>query len=1737
MKINFYPLLFLFLLPLAGFAQDDKSAGDFRTQRAGSWTDPGIWQVDAGNGWQTATSYPTAASGKITIRDAVSLVAGSEVVTDETTLTQNGSLLIEDGATLRVVGTGNQLIFPRSGTAGGRVDVYGILAKGEAASFQNSSVAKLVIHDGGTYRHDHTTNGNVPTAAWNAGSTLLIAGLSGNAVLPTGLDQTFHHVIWNTPNLEGYMDMEGRLRTVNGNLDFVHTGAEFVSLGDENPFVINVAGNLYVRENAVLYFSYVQDNARLNVGGTLEISGTNPSTFTSNADLLLTIGQDFLVNGTANHILTEDTGGVTFTVAGNVAWESGGLEAQGDGTSFLYFSGSNPQLYTKAESFSQTAPLNFIIGSQQGVFADVDLGTSALSGPGSLTVIDNSSLRLGSTDPAGALQEGSTGGNIQLSGDRNWGSNATLYYTGSSAQLIGNGFPNESAVNLVIDNPTTVALNNDITIGAANQLSLLDGRLQLAAHTLTLNGDVEVGDGYLESSIASSLVIGGTGNLGPLPFYNGSPVLGSLLLNRNSTNGGLTLGSDLTIASSLVLEAGQLILNGFALTLQGDINSTAGSLISSSESELYVEGSGDATLPFSTATAANFLRILSVDRASGIVDLQNTVIVGDTLFLLSGQLNNLGTIEMATNSAIYRSGGSLAEAPRAVSQYDVIYGAALTTGDELPASANGLRNLIVDATGLVQLDRAVTINGDLQLLDGALSPEEFDITLYNNLLVNAPLLEGSNTFTFEGSSQVSGSDTPAFHHLVIGANASVEMVDIESLSVSGNWINTGGQYVGNTSILTFGGQSDQLILSRAQPFGHVILEGAGIKTLDDNALIDGDLTITESATLDLAGNQLNLTGNWINQGGDFLYGEVDQSRGSVLLTGAAQSILSADMPFGNLLLNGSGNKLLLDELYVAGDLTINSGLDVNAAETDGIGNAIYLGGNWENNGIFEGGQSTVTLNGAETQLLGGSTVTDFNNLDIKNEASPGARAISNQNLLGYLQLSPGVTFVPDGGNGSVDFTLVSSGDRTTASIAALPEGALVDGQVVVQRYMTSHGYIFRYIATPVLGATVNDWADDMTINLASSQIPTMYIYREEVPGLVDEGWEAYPNALSEPLEVGKGYSVEIWENFSQPVVADIKGRVQQGSIDMPVSFTDSEEGDNIDDDGWNLVGNPYPSPIDWISIYANNETTNIDPVVWIADNRSGALQYVSYSAEAGVGLGGDATPYIASGQAFWVKAYDTNPRLTLHEQNKASVAEDAQFYRKKQPEDVLVVGLSRGSVRDETALIFREGATNAYDKGLDTYKLKNEDFSLSSLGENYEDLAYNFMPWFSCSAEVPLYIDYPKEGTYTFDFKYLETFTRAVSFTLVDHLTGETLAVSPEARYTFSITKEPKSHSWDRFKLQVAHEALQLNQAVSAQAVCAGSNAVVLIEGAQQDVQYQAFQDGEPLSELQKGTGGSLELQIPAAKLKVGEHLITIRASRTSCEPMSLIQSASLLVAEPLAVSKVSGGSSCGEGEVTLTAEGAPEGGLYRWYDSQEAESPLSETASSSFTTPTLTQSSWFWVSIINEAGCEGSRMKVYAEVSTLEAPKITEAAGLLQASGSGSYQWYLDGEALEGATGAQLEASQSGTYTVALSKGACTVMSDAFVYEALGLDDLEGLGIALWPNPAADALHLRFPENQIPHTIRIFGTDGKLLLEKRTNLNAAGVYTLDVASLKSGLYLLELQNDATRVRARIIKR
>ena len=465
---------------------------------------------------------------------------------------------------------------------------------------------------------------------------------------------------------------------------------------------------------------------------------------------------------------------------------------------------------------------------------------------------------------------------------------------------------------------------------------------------------------------------------------------------------------------------------------------------------------------------------------------------------------------------------------------------------------------------------------------------------------------------------------------------------------------------------------------------------------------------------------------------------------------------------------------VLDVDRSVGDILIEAGGSLDLSS-----NNIRIYGDFTNNGTIVTTGSTIIFEGAAIQSIRGTQT--FNNIEINN--SNGVEILSGQtSITGELTLVLG-TFDTN------DSLVLVSNSLGTASILEINGSADIIGDVEIQRYIDASSTNWHFFALPIQGGSFNDWNDDIiTTGIIGSNYPNwpsasnpwanIYRYDETITNNVDSGFYA-PATMSESINDGEGFWTWCGDSISgtQPFMLDVKGPIFKGDFNMPVTFTSSG---NMDDDGWNMVGNPYPSTIDWDNV--DWVKTNVDDALYIYDPEN--LQYASYVS--GVPNNG-GSQYIASSQGFWVKTSANNPVLTAKEGVKTSV--NTLFF-KQSPSLPFNINVTKGQYTDQVSFNANGNATMNYDAHYDAYKVYSTSFdvpSICAISDDNNELSINSFN-INGSISIPIKVTSYYSGLAQLNFNNVSELYDFNCAYLEDTQTGVFIDIFSSTGYTFMLS-------------------------------------------------------------------------------------------------------------------------------------------------------------------------------------------------------------------------------------------------------------------------------------------------------------------------------------------------------------
>lgn len=449
-------------------------------------------------------------------------------------------------------------------------------------------------------------------------------------------------------------------------------------------------------------------------------------------------------------------------------------------------------------------------------------------------------------------------------------------------------------------------------------------------------------------------------------------------------------------------------------------------------------------------------------------------------------------------------------------------------------------------------------------------------------------------------------------------------------------------------------------------------------------------------------------------------------------------------------------------------------------------NTLQISGIIQNSGTLNAMEGTIEMKGTVGQTIPANafSTNTIQNLTINNPAHVA--------LSGTLYISGVLKAQAGNFNTGGYLTLLSTANKS-ALIDGSGQGEVL-GNVTMQRYLPlSFGY--KYFGSPFQSATISEFADDIDLN---ASFPTSYYYDENKPST---GWENYidPSAMLVP---GKGYAFNFGTGTTSSTVSTT-GIVNNGTIG-PLSLYNNNQPYTK---GYNLVSNPYPSPIDW------------DKTGWTKDNIDNALyffdagttdQYLGIynSYINGISSNGETTSIIPAQQGFFIHVSDgTYPiqgNLTFTNQVRVNNL-DVLFHKSTAPVPTSVIRLSAGfenAQPDYMVVYFTDNAETRFDASSDALKLMNTDTGVPNLyaySSDMRELSIDAIPFPDDNTYVvDLGLSSKAKGIVTIKLANIENLPAGYRLFLKDSYTGKIQDLQSSPEYRVDLNNETYT---DRFSL------------------------------------------------------------------------------------------------------------------------------------------------------------------------------------------------------------------------------------------------------------------------------------------------------------------------------------------------
>jgi hypothetical protein len=443
--------------------------------------------------------------------------------------------------------------------------------------------------------------------------------------------------------------------------------------------------------------------------------------------------------------------GATYTAVASGNWSS---SATWGGTAPRFTLGVTDQVTIGAGltvTMDSTIVVNGLLaqisvnGTLTSATNSIILTTGTIAGSGSI-VANNVVLNTGSTFSfAGSVNANSFTNSI-----------ASL---SSSAVIMVN---NSLTLNSIID----ITTGGSLTMGSSSSINIKGGSLSVNGGTLVLTSAYTVS--YTSASTTVGMELSGSG-------------LKTVTINVTGSNS-VALSSDVTLNDSLKLISGSLMLNGYGLTLNGQV-SGAGTFMGDANANLTIATSGGLSSSIAFASGSQMLNNFTLNVGSAkSVTLASALAIGDNLSLSGGSALNISGIALTLNGGFSGTGAVMVS-----SKSNLTINGSASISSPISLSGAALGNFTLN----VGSGNTVTLGSDM-IVD----------TIYmqtGTLVLNSHNLSINGSITAAGSGMIFA--TSASNVSVTASNSTAGSL---SFSYPGNTVNNFNVSIGAAGSVALG---------------------------------------------------------------------------------------------------------------------------------------------------------------------------------------------------------------------------------------------------------------------------------------------------------------------------------------------------------------------------------------------------------------------------------------------------------------------------------------------------------------------------------------------------------------------------------------------------------------------------------------------------------------------------------------------------------------------------------------------------------------------------------------------------------------------------------------------------------------------------------------------------------------------------------------------------------------------
>ncbi len=497
------------------------------------------------------------------------------------------------------------------------------------------------------------------------------------------------------------------------------------------------------------------------------------------------------------------------------------------------------------------------------------------------------------------------------------------------------------------------------------------------------------------------------------------------------------------------------------------------------------------------------------------------------------------------------------------------------------------------------------------------------------------------------------------------------------------------------------------------------------------------------------------------------------------------------------------------------------------------------------------GSDSIRFNGASTQTIGG-TYTGVHTLE-------GICVEAGSTL--EVPCGTQVTLMGNLTAGGV-LTLKANGSRTTASLIVKGDIHNQGGTVGFERWVPTG--VFEYFSSPIVSQTASVFGP-----LGENSAAGNGLFAFDVNS---NAWSAAITNGASPISAMKGFA--FIANSNQTVTFSgtefYSGEQSIGLIKGAST-------------GFNLVGNPYPSAINWDA--ATGWTRNndyIDPVIWInTADAPGASNFATFNHETPeastnwASTIGTDEGVIAPTQAFWVYTTDN---VSLAVNSNAQVHSANTVNKKSASENPLIrLQAQCSGYSDEMVIYFHSEATEGLDRFDTRKKLGRGAYPQLYAPVADAIAAVNTLPQSLLSEKVvvPITLKSDMAGSITLALTELKNLGDDMNIILTDKATGSQTDLRTAA---YTVEVEAGSTLTNRFEVTIERKNVTSAPAIDKSTVNIYASAKNIYVGmAQQGSRVEVY-NAIGVQMLSQTLNGSAVESIPT-NLPKGVYIVVVNGS------------------------------------------------------------------------------------------------------------------------------------------------------------------------------------------------------------------------------------------------------------------